>query len=262
MLCACLTCDALQQSTHIEDALLHDALEAHGEDGDERHGTQQQDPRRQEDGRGLPEPAGNLPEVYRVRSAQYPTQVGQFYTAAVDAQGGPVGLSGRRGPMVAEDGVRGAGVPHQPVSAHEGDELPERGHDAQQSPQHGAAGDNDMAHADGGWVLPPYRSSRRGSGGKGGARGSGAVGRGASGPGGDPSPARGRESERTLRGRNQKAQVNDPQPAASLFPFCLLRFVSLAGVVFCFGFLKQFSPCTAVVPPPRSLGLRLSASLL
>lgn len=81
-----LTCDPLQQSTHVEDALLHDALEAHGEDGDERHGTQQQDPRRQEDRRGLPEPAGNLPEVNCVRSAQYPPlQVGQFYAAAVDA---------------------------------------------------------------------------------------------------------------------------------------------------------------------------------
>lgn len=80
-----LTCDPLQQSAHIEDALLHDALETHGEDGDERHRTQKQDPRRQEDGSSLPEPAGNLSKVYGIRSAQYSTlQVRQFYTAAVD----------------------------------------------------------------------------------------------------------------------------------------------------------------------------------
>ncbi len=85
-LCAHLTCDPLQQSTHVEDALLHDALEAHSEDRDERHGTQQQDPRCQEDRSSLPEPAGNLSKVYGVRSAQYSTlHVGQFYTAAVDA---------------------------------------------------------------------------------------------------------------------------------------------------------------------------------
>lgn len=86
VLCAHLTCDPLQQSTHIKDALLHDALEAHGEDRDERHSTQQQDPCRQEDRSSLPEPAGYLPKVYGIRSAQYSTlQVGQFYTAAVDA---------------------------------------------------------------------------------------------------------------------------------------------------------------------------------
>lgn len=68
-----LTCDPLQQSTHIEDALLHDALEAHGEDGDERHSTQQEDPRRQEDRGSLPEPAGDLPKVNCVGSAQYST---------------------------------------------------------------------------------------------------------------------------------------------------------------------------------------------
>lgn len=52
--------------------------------------------------------------------------------------------------MGAVDSIGGAGESHQPVSAHEGDELSERGHNTQQSPQHGAAGDNDMAHADGG----------------------------------------------------------------------------------------------------------------
>lgn len=83
---AALTCDPLQQSAHVKDAFLHDALEAHGEDWDERHGAQQQNPRCQEDGGSLPEPAGDLPEMYGVRSAQYSTlQVGQFYTAAVDA---------------------------------------------------------------------------------------------------------------------------------------------------------------------------------
>lgn len=50
--------------------------------------------------------------------------------------------------MGAEDSVGGAGVPHQPVGAHEGNEFSKGSHDAQQSPQHGAAGDNDMAH---GW---------------------------------------------------------------------------------------------------------------
>lgn len=148
----------MQQSAHVKDALLHDTLEAHGEDRDEGHGAQQQDPRRQEDGRGLPEPAGNLPEVDGVGSAQYSTlQVRQLYAAAVDAQRGPVGLAGRSGPMGAEDGIGGARKPDQPVGAHEGDELPEGGHDAQQSPQHGAAGDNDMAHADGGGSLPLFR---------------------------------------------------------------------------------------------------------
>lgn len=63
--------------------------------------------------------------------------------------------------MGAEDGIRGAGKSHQPVSAHEGDELSERGHNTQQSPQHGAAGDNDMAHADGGWSLPLSLEGRR-----------------------------------------------------------------------------------------------------
>lgn len=48
--------------------------------------------------------------------------------------------------MGAEASVGGAGVPHQPVGAHEGNELSKRGHDAQQGPQHGAAGDDDMAH--------------------------------------------------------------------------------------------------------------------
>lgn len=59
--------------------------------------------------------------------------------------------------MGAKDGIRGAGESHQPVSAHEGNELSERGHNTQQSPQHGAAGDNDMAHADGGLSLPLFR---------------------------------------------------------------------------------------------------------
>lgn len=76
----------MQQSTHVKDAFLQDALEAHGEDGDERHGAQQQDPRRQEDGGSLPEPAGDLPEMHGIGSAQYSAlQVGQFNTAAVDA---------------------------------------------------------------------------------------------------------------------------------------------------------------------------------
>lgn len=48
--------------------------------------------------------------------------------------------------MGAEDSVGGAGVAHQPVGAHEGDEFSEGSHDAQQSPQHGAAGDDHMAH--------------------------------------------------------------------------------------------------------------------
>lgn len=48
--------------------------------------------------------------------------------------------------MGAEASVGGAGVPHEPVGAHEGNELSKRGHDAQQGPQHGAAGDDDMAH--------------------------------------------------------------------------------------------------------------------
>lgn len=149
-----LTCDPLQQSAHIEDALLHDALEAHGEHRDECHGAQQQDPCGQEDGGSLPEPAGNLPEVNGVGAAQYAAlHVGQFDAAAVDAQSGPVGFSGCGGPMGAKDRVRCAGESHQPVSAHEGNELSECCHDAQQSPQHGAAGDNDMAHAGGGWTV-------------------------------------------------------------------------------------------------------------
>lgn len=131
-LCICLTCDGLQQSTHVEDALLHDALEAHGEDGDEGHGTQQQDPRRQEDGRRLPEPAGDLPKVHGVRPTQHAAlQVGQLEAAAVDAQGGPVGLASRCGTMRAEDGVRCPGEAHQPIGAHEGDELSEGDHDAE-----------------------------------------------------------------------------------------------------------------------------------
>lgn len=81
-----LTCDPLQQSAHIEDALLHDALEAHGKNWDESHCAQQQDPCSQEDGGGLPEPAGNLPEVHGVWPTQDSSlQVGQFYTAAVDS---------------------------------------------------------------------------------------------------------------------------------------------------------------------------------
>lgn len=55
--------------------------------------------------------------------------------------------------MGAEDSVGGAGVPHQPVGAHEGNEFSKRSHDAQQSPQHGAAGDNDMAHGCWRWRL-------------------------------------------------------------------------------------------------------------
>lgn len=58
--------------------------------------------------------------------------------------------------MGAVDRIGGSGESHQPVSAHEGDELSERGHNTQQSPQHGAAGDDDMAHADG-WSLPLFR---------------------------------------------------------------------------------------------------------
>lgn len=81
-----LTCDPLQQSTHIKDAFLHDTLEAHGENWDERHSTQQQDPRCQEDRSSLPEPAGNLPKMYGIGSTQYSTmKVRKFYTAAVDA---------------------------------------------------------------------------------------------------------------------------------------------------------------------------------
>lgn len=144
-----LTCDALQQSAHVEDALLHNALEAHGEDGDEGHGAQQQDARCQEDGRGLPEPAGDLPEVDSVGPAQDAAlQVRQPDAAAVDAQRGPVGLTSHRA-ATAIDGVWGAREAHQPVGAHKGDELAEGGHDAQQSPQHGAAGDDHMAHAGG-----------------------------------------------------------------------------------------------------------------
>lgn len=63
--------------------------------------------------------------------------------------------------MGAKDGIRGAGESHQPVSAHEGNELSERGHNTQQSPQHGAAGDNDMAHADGGLSLPSVQTAGR-----------------------------------------------------------------------------------------------------
>lgn len=62
--------------------------------------------------------------------------------------------------MGAEDCIWGAGESHQPVSAHEGDELSERSHNTQQSPQHGAAGDNDMAHADGGWGLLTFQHCR------------------------------------------------------------------------------------------------------
>lgn len=153
----------MQQSAHIEDALLHDALEAHGEDGDERHGTQQQDPRGQKDGGRLPEPAGNFPKVNGVRSAQDPPlHFGQLYAAAVDSQSRSVGLAGCRGPMGAEDGVGCAGKPHQPVSAHEGDELAEGSNNAQQGPKHGAAGDNDMAHADGSFVRPQVSTMQRG----------------------------------------------------------------------------------------------------
>lgn len=84
-LCENLTCNSLQQSAHIKDALLHDALKAHGEDGNECHGTQQQDPCSQEDRSSLPEPAGNLSKVDCVRSAQYSPQLRQFYTATIDA---------------------------------------------------------------------------------------------------------------------------------------------------------------------------------
>lgn len=62
--------------------------------------------------------------------------------------------------MGAKGGVRGAGVPHQPVGAHEGDEFSKRSHNAQQSPQHGAAGDNDMAHGCRRLEAPSVRVSR------------------------------------------------------------------------------------------------------
>lgn len=52
--------------------------------------------------------------------------------------------------MGAKDGIGCARESYQPVSAHEGNELSKCCHNTQQSPQHGAAGDNDMAHADGG----------------------------------------------------------------------------------------------------------------
>lgn len=142
-----LTCDGLQESTHIEDAFLHDALEAHGEDGYEGHGAQQQNSGRQEDGGGLPEPAGDLAEVHGVRPAQNAApQVGQPDAAAVDAQRGPVRLARRRRPVRREHGVRRPRESHQPVGAHEGDELAERGHDAEQRPQHRAARHDHMTH--------------------------------------------------------------------------------------------------------------------
>lgn len=82
-----LTGDALQEAAHVEDALLHDALEAHGEDGDEGHSTQQQDAGRQEDGGGLPEAAGYLAKVDGVRPAQdVPTEAGHLDAAPVDPQ--------------------------------------------------------------------------------------------------------------------------------------------------------------------------------
>ena len=65
--------------------------------------------------------------------------------------------------MGAVDGVGRARESHQPVSAHEGDELSERGHNTQQSPQHGAAGDDHMAHADGGWRLRSGSTLLRGA---------------------------------------------------------------------------------------------------
>jgi len=133
--CVCLTCNGLQESAHVEDALLHDALEAHAEDGDEGHGAQQQDPGGEEDGGGLPEAAGDLAEVHGVRSAEDSApQLRKTDAAAVDAQRGPVRLLG--GPREA----------HQPISAHEGDELAERRHDAQQRPQHRAARHDHVTH--------------------------------------------------------------------------------------------------------------------
>ena len=151
-----LTCDALQQAAHVEDALLHDALEAHGEDGDEGHGAQQQDPRRQEDGGGLPEPAGDLPEVHGVRAAQDALPVPRHLdAAAVDAQRGLVRLGGA---VVPRLGLGYPREPHQPVGAHEGDQLPEGRHDAQQGPQHGAARHDHVAH--GGAARARGRRSR------------------------------------------------------------------------------------------------------
>lgn len=84
-LCEHLTCNSLQQSAHIKDALLHDALKTHGEDGNERHSTQQQDPCSQEDRSSLPEPAGNLSKVDCIRSAQYSPLKVRFYTATINA---------------------------------------------------------------------------------------------------------------------------------------------------------------------------------
>lgn len=56
--------------------------------------------------------------------------------------------------MGAENCIGCTGESNEPVGAHEGDELSERGNNTQQSPQHGATGDNNMAHADGGWMAP------------------------------------------------------------------------------------------------------------
>lgn len=164
-------CDPLQQPADVEDAFLHDALHAHGEDGHQGHRAENEDAHGQEDSGGLPEAAGNLAEALGVGPAQrlplHLLHARVADAAGVDAQGrvrrlgrasAPgVGLAAPAPAGPAAAAAAALGFSDEPVGAHEGNELGEGHHYTQEGPEHRATGDNNMTHigAPGGKVGGP-----------------------------------------------------------------------------------------------------------
>lgn len=68
----CLTCDSLEQSTDVEYALPHDALEAQAEDGDAGHSSKYQRACCQKQHGGLPEAAMIFFSLLRYISYNHP----------------------------------------------------------------------------------------------------------------------------------------------------------------------------------------------
>lgn len=142
-MCTCvwwITCDALQQSTHVEDALPHDALDTDGKDGGEGHGAEKQDSHRQKNGCRLPESTRDLIECQRVRATH---DSAHKHTPPKKPQCGAVDLTG-----CLRGRIGHAWEPHKPISTKESDELAEGCGNTEKHPEHGAASHNDMTHDD------------------------------------------------------------------------------------------------------------------
>lgn len=86
-----LTCDRLQQSADVEQALLEDAPEAQAKDGDAGHPSQHQRPCSQEQHGRLPEATGQLSEGAGVGPTAHSHSLGpDAKAAAVQAERRPV----------------------------------------------------------------------------------------------------------------------------------------------------------------------------